>query len=264
MVKRVSDRIVRSNCQAEAPSRTIGKPMDLEMVYGDDQLIVVSKPPGMLSQANHTGDPDVLTLMKARLRADESGPGTPYLGLVHRLDRPASGLMVLARTSEAARHLSAQFREHFVDKRYLALVEGMIRGLGTCVDYLVKADRTVRVVPPDHPEGKRAELSWQSVAQSAGRSLLQVQLKTGRSHQIRVQLAERGHPLLGDFRYGAQEELDGRNLALHSYGLALEHPTRHRGMRWTAPPPAAWEPVLDESLRAAVHRLLAAASPSSD
>lgn len=231
-------------------------PDEIDVKHVDRHLMVVSKPPGLLSQPDRTGDRDVLASAKEHLRAHHDVEGDLYLGLVHRLDRPASGLMILARTSKAARRLSEQFREQLADKRYIALVEGKCIGVGTCVDYLLKEDRHVRVVSPDHPDGKRAELTWQSVAQSQGMSLLQVQLKTGRPHQIRVQLAERGHPIRGDIRYGASQELDGHNLALHAYHLAVEHPVKRVGQQWTQPPPDTWTSALDETLQGAIDRIL--------
>lgn len=220
--------------------------MTLETLFLDDQLLVVSKPPGLLAQADRTGDPDVLTLGKQMLR--EKQGRDPFLGLVHRLDRPASGIMVLARTSEAARNLAAQFRERLVEKRYLAIVEGRPERWGTATDYLLKERGHVQVVPASHPKGQRAELSWQVLDQSADLSLVEVDLKTGRPHQVRVQFAHRGHPLLGDFRYGAERELDGQNLALHAYQLSLEHPEEHKMMRWTAPPPSSWQGLFEQTI----------------
>lgn len=226
-----------------------------KVLHCDDAVLVVNKPPGLLAQADRTGDPDVVSMGKAWLQSERGETPDSYLGLVHRLDRPASGLMVLARQSDAAAHLSRQFRERTVTKRYLALVEGTMTGLGTCTGYLAKDGRHVRVVGPEHPAGRRAVLTWQSLAQHEGLSLLQVRLQTGRRHQIRVQLADRNHPITGDFRYGATRELDGKHLALHAYHLALEHPTEKVGMRWTAPPPAAWDAVLDEAHHTALRRL---------
>lgn len=212
----------------------------MDVVHQDRHLLVVNKPPGLLAQADRTGDPDVLSLGKAYLKAHAEKEGAVYLGLVHRLDRPASGLMVLARTSKAARRLSKQFRERLPEKRYLAIVEGRCEGWDTCTDFLVKENRQVRVVQAEHPGAKYAELTWQALARAEGLSLLLVRLKTGRPHQIRVQLATRGFPILGDLRYGAAREMDGRNLALHAYHLRLEHPVRRKGVAWTVPPPEAW------------------------
>lgn len=214
--------------------------MHLDTLYLDNHLLVINKQPGLLSQADHTGDADVVTLGKAYLKARFNKPGNVYLGLVHRLDRPASGIMVLARTSKAARRLTDQFRQRLPIKRYFAVVEGHLQGAGTCVDYLVKEDQQVRVVAPDYPKAKRAALRYQSIACARGLSLVSVELETGRAHQIRVQLAGRGYPLLGDMRYGATRELDGRNLALHCYRLGIEHPTRREPMTWEALPPPNW------------------------
>ncbi len=227
----------------------------LDVVYGDDALLVVNKPPGVLSQADATGDPDVLSLAKAWLAREHNTPSDPFLGLVHRLDRPASGLMVLARSSVAARHLSRQFRERTVTKRYLALVEGTLSGVGQCEDYLLRDGRHMRIGSPQNADTQRAVLEWQSMAPGAT-SLVQVRLHTGRRHQIRVQLAHHGHPILGDFRYGATTELDGYNLALHAYHLAIEHPTREQGMRWVVRSPAGWDDALQDSHRAALERLI--------
>lgn len=231
----------------------------LNVVYCDDALLVVNKAPGQLAQADRTEDPDVLTLGRQWLEREKGTAPDAYLGLVHRLDRPASGLMVLARTSEAAKHLSRQFRERTVTKRYLALVEGTAAGIGTLVDYVQKDGRHMRIVTPDEPDAQRAALEWQSLAQDAGLSLIQVRLRTGRRHQIRVQLAHHGHPIVGDLRYGATQELDGQNLALHAYHLALEHPTAETGMRWQVSPPESWTAALGEAHRSAIDRLMASA-----
>lgn len=208
--------------------------------YVDNHLLVVEKPPGMLSQEDRTGDEDILTLCKAWVGEEFNKPGNVYLGLIHRLDRPASGLMVFARTSKAAARLSEQFRERTVTKKYVALVEGRPPYNERWVDWLLKEKERVRVMRSDKKGGKRAELEMLTVAHEGKLSLITVELHTGRPHQIRAQCASRGFPIVGDFKYGSKMELDGRNLALHSAFLEMEHPTTKERMRWISRPPENW------------------------
>lgn len=217
-------------------------------LYLDNHLMVLAKPAGMLAQSDQTGDGDLLTYGKQFLKHYYAKPGKVYLGLVHRLDRPASGLMVFARTSKAAARLASQFKAHTITKYYLAQVEGELQGRGQFSDHLHKEAGRVRVVRATHPRGKQAELHWRAVAHGNGRTLLDIQLVTGRSHQIRVQFASRGHPLLGDLRYGASQVFDGQNLALHSYCLGLEHPTKKEPLQWTLAPPPSWRNHFDSTI----------------
>ena len=206
----------------------------LDIVFVDDHLLVVNKPPGLLSQEDITGDPDVLSLAKERLGY------APFVGLVHRLDRPASGLLVLARTSEAAAVLSEQFRMRDVEKRYLALVSGEMTGAGRIEGYMYREGRDVRVVSKETEDAVPAALQWRSVHAAAEASLVEVILKTGRKHQIRVQLANVGHPILGDVRYGSQADFPEGAIALHAYSLRINHPADRRFMQWRVAPPAIW------------------------
>jgi len=219
-------------------------PTDFRVLHCDDALIAVDKPAGMLSQADRTGDPDLVAVAKAWLHEHRTAGPDPFVGLVHRLDRPASGVMVLGRTSDAARELSRQFRERFAEKRYLAVVEGEMTGMGTCVHYIAKKGREPMIVGPDDPDGKRAVLRWQALAPGAAASVVQVQLETGRPHQIRLQLSDEGFPIIGDLRHGGKRELHGRNLALHQILLRVEHPATYQMMTLTASPPDTWRHVL--------------------
>ncbi len=211
-----------------------------EIKYCDNHLLVADKPPGMLTQADRTGDPDLLSTCREYVARRFNKPGNVYLGLVHRLDRPASGLVVFARTSKAAARLSAQFRERTVSKKYLVLVEGAMTGGGELRDYVRKDLTGVTSATPDHPDGRLAELEWTALAGFGNCSLLQIDLLTGRKHQIRFQLSRAGHPVIGDFRYGSTTKLDGRNIALHGYRLAVDHPTRRERLVWNSSPPSVW------------------------
>mgnify|MGYP005725432125 CR=1 FL=1 len=195
----------------------------------------------MLSQGDKTDDPDLLSLGKKYLKEKFAKPGNVFLGLVHRLDRPSAGVMVLARTSKAAERLSAQFRERKVQKNYVAIVEGELRGSGACEDFLLKKEERVAVVGENHPGAQKARLRWRTSSVADGLSLVQIKLETGRKHQIRVQLANQGFPILGDFKYGARQSFDGKNLALHCESLSLTHPTQKTVMHWRAEPFAAWK-----------------------
>lgn len=232
----------------------------MKVLHEDDSVLVVNKPPGCLAQPDRTGDMDVLTWGK-RYVAD--GEEDPFLGLVHRLDRPTSGVMVLARSSAAAKTLSKQFRERTAEKQYLALVEGQLRGIGTWTDYIAKIDRQPQLVSPDHPEGKRAELDWQVLHSGPGRTLLLIQLHTGRPHQVRLQGAERGHPVLGDGRYGASSDWQDRAIALHHAILRVEHPAHPTRETFVGELPGHWDASLSEEARTAAETILSRASSPS-
>lgn len=212
----------------------------MEPVYLDNHLLVIHKPAGLLSQADRTGDEDVVTLWKGFLKDRFNKPGNVFLGLVHRLDRPASGLMVLARTSKAAERLFHQFKNREAEKIYLALVEGCLEGTGSFEDFLLKEDGRVRIARASEDGARDARLDWSAVMSHDGLTLVSIRLLTGRSHQIRVQFASRGYSLVGDMRYGATRELDGQNLALHATRLGIIHPTRKEPMVWEAPVPETW------------------------
>ena len=217
----------------------------MQVLFCDNHVLVAVKPPNMPSQADASGDEDMLTALKAWVGIKYKKPGNVYLGLVHRLDRPAGGVMVFARTSKAAARLGAQFQAHAQGRKYLAVAEGAMAA-ARLEDYLAKgADGMVRVVAADAPGAKRAALLTAPLGARGGLSLMEVELFTGRAHQIRVQHAHRGHPLWGDMRYGSG--VPGRQLALWACSLTFKHPTRDEILTFQSKPPrgGAWEAFYD-------------------
>ena len=203
----------------------------------DNHLLVVGKPPGYLSQGDETGDMDLITWSKSYIKNKFSKPGNAFAGLVHRLDRPASGVMVVARTSKAAARLSSQWQERVPQKTYLALISGILEGEGRFSHYLRKKNRHSEIVSNATPGAKQALLSYNSLGHYEGLTLVQINLETGRPHQIRLQFSHEGFPVLGDFRYGSKRPFDGKNLALHALRLEFLHPTLKTRMQfqWTEP-----------------------------
>jgi 23S rRNA pseudouridine1911/1915/1917 synthase len=218
--------------------------MEIPILHEDNHLLVVVKPPDLPTQADASGDPDLQSVLKRDVKRRHGKPGNVYLGLVHRLDRPVGGVVVLARTSKAAARLSDQIRRRVFGKRYLAVIEGCPDpAAGELRDHLLKdRDRnTVRVVDPETPGARQARLRYAVRSHDRGVSLVEVDLRTGRPHQIRVQFASRGHPLVGDRRYG-RGGARGARLALWSWWIRLAHPTRGEELTFSAPPPdsAPW------------------------
>jgi len=195
----------------------------LNVIYEDNHVIVVVKPANILSQADITGDIDMLTIIKKYIKEKYNKPGNVYLGLVHRLDRPTSGLMVFAKTSKAAKRLSEDIKKHNFNKIYTLVVNGIMDNKkGTMIDYLEKKDNYNTIISTQE-KGKIAELEYEVLKENKEKdlSLVQVLLKTGRHHQIRVQFSSRGHCLYGDNRYGKS---DGKQLCLIATTLEFYHP----------------------------------------
>jgi len=211
----------------------------IEILYEDNHILVVVKPPNMLTQSDRTGDDDLLTVLKEDIKIRYSKPGNVFLGLVHRLDRPVGGAMVFAKTSKAASRLSEQIRTREFDKSYIAVVHGVPKQMsGTLRHYLVKneATNTVSVTKSTY-EGKEASLDYEVKASKDGLSLVQIRLNTGRPHQIRVQFADIGHPLFGDQKYGTAMNKPGMQLALWSAQIGFRHPTLKQWMSFISAPP---------------------------
>ena len=207
------------------------------VVYEDNHLLVVVKPPNMPTQADASGDPDLHSTMKQYIAEKYQKPGAVYLGLVHRLDRPVGGLVVLARTSKAADRLSEQVRQKTLARQYVAAVRGHAPKEAELNDWLLKDEKTntVRAVRANTPGAKDAKLIYQKAGEADGLSLIRVKLFTGRSHQIRVQLSHSGCPIWGDARYGAGKP--GEQIALWGAHLGMVHPTKKEEMHFTVLPP---------------------------
>ena len=209
---------------------------NLEVLYEDNHIIVVVKPNNILSQGDNTKDLDMLTIIKNYLKEKYNKPGNVYLGLVHRLDRPVSGVMVFAKTSKAASRLSKQVQEHIFKKTYLAVVRNSnIEDNGIYEDYLVKLDNNSSKVV-DSNTGKYCKLMYTTLERNKklNLALVKINLETGRHHQIRVQFSHHNHTLYGDQRYGI---LDNKQIALHAYRLEFIHPVTKEKLNFISNPP---------------------------
>jgi 23S rRNA pseudouridine1911/1915/1917 synthase len=219
----------------------------LDIVFEDDALVAINKRSGMATQAPRQFDS---VERRVRARRDQlDGPGT-YVGMPHRLDRPASGVLLVAKTPRAARIISRQFERRQIEKTYWACVSGNIEpAAGTWTDYVLKIPDVpkVEIVPADTPGAVEAVLYYRVLGHSQYGSLIEIKLETGRTHQIRVQAAARGHPVLGDRLYGStvafgpdDAEERERAIALHARSLTFRHPTTHEECTITAELPEMW------------------------
>jgi 23S rRNA pseudouridine1911/1915/1917 synthase len=209
----------------------------VKILYEDNHLLVVIKPPNMLSQADKTKDPDLLSLLKEYVKVSRQKPGNVYLGLVHRLDRPVGGVMVFAKTSKAASRLSEQIRERVFEKTYLAVVRGAPNPQkGTLKNYLAKdeARNMVYEVNEGDKRGSLAVLDYEVLNSTDGSSLVKINLHTGRPHQIRAQMALAGHPIHGDQKYGQSVNNASKHLMLWSAALAFIHPVKGERVEFTS------------------------------
>jgi 23S rRNA pseudouridine1911/1915/1917 synthase len=217
----------------------------LKIVYEDNHLLVVNKPAGLATQGVVEGTASVVTRAKEYVKKKYAKPGNVYLGVVSRLDAKVSGLLVLARTSKAAARLSEQFKSGQVEKVYWAIIEQRPDPpAGELSHWLLKNDkeRRINVVPPRTRGAQHARLAYRVLGQRKLGTLVEVELHTGRKHQIRVQLAALDCPILGDHKYGCRTPLGGGEaIALHCVRLAIEHPTTKRRLEFEAAPPAYWQ-----------------------
>ncbi len=214
----------------------------LAIVFEDNHCLAIVKPAGVLSTHYQGKDETLDRAVKQYLKEKHQKPGNVFLGVVHRLDRPVSGVLLFARTSKAAARLAEQFREGTVEKVYWAVVEGDLeKSAGTLEDWLRKDAETgrVEVVEPRSAGARQALLHFQQRGSRDGLTWLEVRPQTGRTHQLRVQLAHLGHPIYGDARYGSVHTLDG-GIALHARSLTFLHPIRYEPITLTADLPRSW------------------------
>ncbi len=212
------------------------EPTTVEVLYEDNHLLGVFKPAGVLVQGDSTRDTTLIEVAKKYIKEKYNKPGNVYLGLVHRLDRPVSGVVLYARTSKAASRLSREFLERRVEKIYFAIVHGAPASEGEILSYIERVHRRSRLAAAENDRAKDAVLSYRVLDTRSGLSLVELHPRTGRHHQIRIQLAEIGHPVVGDVKYGAPEVLPDRTIALHAGVLVVNHPTKNTPIRLAAPP----------------------------
>jgi 23S rRNA pseudouridine1911/1915/1917 synthase len=215
----------------------------LEVLYEDNHLLAVSKPAGLATMGTPAGRPSLLEVARQYVKRRYAKPGNVYLGVVSRLDAPVTGVVVLARTSKAARRLTEQFRTQSVEKTYWALVEGAVRpAAGRYVDWVGHDERhrKMRIVGRSLPGAKEARLAYRRLEVLGDATLLELEIATGRKHQIRLQLAHHGHPVLGDRKYGSRRAF-AAGIALHALRLVISHPVSGEVVELESPLPGCWK-----------------------
>lgn len=211
------------------------------VLYEDNHLLALFKPPGLLVQGDRTGDRTLLDMARGYIAEKYNKSGRVYIGLVHRLDRPVAGVVVFARTSKASARLCAQIRERRIEKVYWAVVHGTLFPLeGELTGHVIRHGRKSFISVREREKAQEATLTYRSMENLAGFSLVEIMLGTGRHHQIRVQMAAAGHPVLGDIKYGSPQPLPERAIALLAKRLVVEHPTRHERIEIESPLPRNW------------------------
>jgi len=210
----------------------------ISVLCEDNHVLGVYKPGGILVQGDRTGDVTLLDMAKDYLKHKYEKPGKVFLGLVHRIDRPVSGVVLFARTSKAASRLATEFRLRRADKTYLAIVSGVVsERSGELIGYIERTHLRSRMAPEPSERAKESHLTFRRLATKKQMSLLEVKPTTGRHHQIRLQLTDWGHYIIGDLKYRAPEPLDDKTIALHATRLVVKHPVKDETITLEAPPP---------------------------
>ena len=214
----------------------------LDILYEDNHLLAINKPAGLATMGVAADEPSAIQLGRQYLKERYDKPGNVYLGVVSRLDAAATGVLLFARTSKAAARLSQQFADRSTQKTYWAIAAGQFDPpAAELVDWVRKDEpqRRMAIVASGAPGAQRAELAYRALRPVGNDTLLEIDLITGRKHQIRLQLASRGHPIRGDRKYGSRQQF-AAGIALHARRLSIEHPTRREPVEIVAPLPLAW------------------------
>lgn len=210
--------------------------MNEQIIYEDNHLIVVNKPAGILTQPTHLQEDSLEIQVKEWIKHKYQKPGNVFLGVVHRLDKPVNGIIIFAKTSKALSRLNESFRSKKCKKIYQALVDKNPEPLqGTLEHYLVHGDFQARITTSEEKDAKLARLHYKIIKQESKFSLLEIELETGRYHQIRVQLASIGCPIIGDKRYGSKMPFRPDQIALQHVKLQVEHPISKEIMTFESP-----------------------------
>jgi len=214
--------------------------MDLEVLYEDNHIIAINKPVNMLVQPDTTGDASLEIEVKRYIKEKYNKPGDVFLGVPHRLDRPVSGVILLARTSKALTRLNEMFKTKQIQKIYWAIVKNQPQPEAALLKhFIVRNIKTNKssAHAKESPNSKEAQLSYRTLARATNYSLLEVQLHTGRHHQIRCQLAAIGSPIKGDLKYGFARSNEGGGISLHARSVEFTHPVTKEFVRIEAPVP---------------------------
>ncbi|MCM1378449.1 MAG: RNA pseudouridine synthase [Clostridium sp.] len=211
----------------------------MDVVYEDNHIIVVNKAAGEIVQGDKTGDKPLSDLIKEWLKNKYNKPGNVFCGVVHRIDRPVSGLVIFAKTSKALSRLNDMLRQGKIHKSYLALVEGKLDSPhGLLEDYIITDGRINKsfIADRNNPEVKLCRLEYTTVVVGDNYTLLRINLLTGRKHQIRLQLSNIGHPIKGDLKYGARRSNRNGGISLQAAHIDFEHPVSHNQISLDVPP----------------------------
>ncbi len=225
----------------------------MTVLYEDNHLVVVNKAPGEIVQGDKTGDKPLSEEVKEYLKVKYNKPGNVFCGVTHRLDRPTSGIVVFAKTSKALSRLNAMFKNNEIDKTYWAVVKKLPEKTeATLTHYLIKNERTNKSTAYDveKPNTKKSVLHYKVIGQSQNYNLLEVDLETGRHHQIRCQLSNIGSPIKGDLKYGAERSNPDGSISLHARKIAFIHPVSKEKIELVAPTPddVLWNALINTNV----------------